>query len=310
MDYWPNGLEYINEYKYFDIDNILIGDILDKGNIPVYKGKLNGKDIAIKEYTVDDEEYLYLDDSIITELRIGLKADSKRLLKVYGYSHSKDKMKYYLLMEYINKGSIFNYINDYFVNIIYKGQDTDKKSVSNYNLISGKSVWNYTMSEKQKYSIAISIIKSIISMYRNNIIHGDLKSANLVVHKEDNNIYVKVIDYGTCYHVDDRDKNVDLDRVIGTSGFYAPEQEDNILNHKSDIYSIGVTIIEVWTGTVFMKHSDKFNEARNEVLKSLRIIKNNNKELEKILRKSIDLNYKKRPNIYQLYDMFIELDVK
>ena len=63
-------------------------------------------------------------------------------------------------------------------------------------------------------------------------------------------------------------------------------------------------------GTIFKKHSDKFNEARNEVLKSLRIIKKNNKELENILRKSIDLNYKKRPNINQLYDMFIELDVK
>ena len=314
MDYWPNGLEYINEYKYYDINNIEIGNMIDRGNIPVYKGIMNDKDIAIKEYTVDSEVYKnkqYLDDSIITELRIGLKAAaSKRLLKVYGYSHSKDKMKYYLLMEYINKGSIFNYINDYFVNIIYKGQETDIKPVSNYNFISGKSVWNYTMSEKQKYSIAISIIKSIISMYRNNIIHGDLKSANLAVQKEECNIYVKVIDYGTCYHVEDRDKNVSLDRVIGTSGFCAPEQEEYILNHKSDIYSIGVTIIEVWTGTIFKKQSDKFNEARNEVLKSLRIIKRYNKELEKILRKSIDLNYKKRPNVYQLHDMFIELNVK
>ena len=123
------------------------------------------------------------------------------------------------------------------------------------------------------------------------------------------NIYLKVIDYGTCYHVDDRDKNIQLDSIIGTSGFYAPEQEDNILNHKSDIYSIGVTIIEVWVGTIFKKQSDNFNEARNEVLKSLRIIKKYNKDLEKILRKCIDLNYKKRPNIYQLNDMFILLSI-
>ena len=311
MNHWPNGLDFINEYKYFDIKNIQINEILDKGNIPVYKGKLNDKDIAIKEYTIDDREYLYLDDAIITELRIGLKVNSKRLLKIYGYSHNKDKTKYYLLMEYINKGSIFNYINNYFINTINYGVKTDEIPTSNYNFTIGKSSWNYIMSENLKKSIAISIIKSIISMYRNNIIHGDLKSQNLVVHREDsNNLYVKVIDYGTCYHVNNPDKNIELDDIIGTAGFYAPEQQDNILNHKSDIYSIGVTIIELWTGNVFIKQSDNYNQSRNEVLKALRIIKKNNSKLEQILRKSIDLNYKKRPNINQLYDMFIELDVK
>jgi len=311
MNHWPNGLDFINEYKYFDIKNIQINEILDKGNIPVYKGKLNDKDIAIKEYTIDDREYLYLDDAIITELRIGLKVNSKRLLKIYGYSHNKDKTKYYLLMEYINKGSILNYIDNYCINTVNNGIKTDEIPTSNYNFTIRKSSWNYIMSENLKKSIAISIIKSIISMYRNNIVHGDLKSQNLAVHREDsNNLYVKVIDYGTCYHVNNPDKNIELDDIIGTAGFYAPEQQDNILNHKSDIYSIGVTIIELWTGNVFIKQSDNYNQSRNEVLKALRIIKKNNSKLEQILRKSIDLNYKKRPNINQLYDMFIELDVK
>lgn len=311
MNHWPNGLDFINEYKYFDIKNIQINEILDKGNIPVYKGKLNDKDIAIKEYTIDDREYLYLDDAIITELRIGLKVNSKRLLKIYGYSHNKDKTKYYLLMEYINKGSILNYIDNYCINTVNNGIKTDEIPTSNYNFTIRKSSWNYIMSENLKKSIAISIIKSIISMYRNNIVHGDLKSQNLAVHREDsNNLYVKVIDYGTCYHVNNPDKNIELDDIIGTAGFYAPEQEINILNHKSDIYSIGVTIIELWTGNVFIKQSDNYNQSRNEVLKALRIIKKNNSKLEQILRKSIDLNYKKRPNINQLYDMFIELDVK
>ena len=79
----------------------------------------------------------------------------------------------------------------------------------------------------------ISILKAIKCMFDNNIIHGDLKSCNLVAHEEGSNLYIKVIDYGSCFHVDNPDENIKLDRVVGTNGFYAPEQSDNILNHKS-----------------------------------------------------------------------------
>jgi len=161
------------------------------------------------------------------------------------------------------------------------------------------------MSEKAKYSISTSILKAIQSMYKYNIIHGDIKPCNLVVHEDGENLYIKVIDYGSCKHKDSSDK---IDYVVGTNGYYAPEQMDGILNHKSDIYSIGVTIIELWTSNIFNKNTDKFNVSRSEVLKTLRTIKDNFPELENILRKCIDLNYKKRPDIEQLINLFTKLN--
>jgi len=291
-------MDDLSKFKYFDIKDIKLEDEIDHSNLIVYKGVLNGKDIAIKEYNTDKEG---LDDTIINELNIGNKVSSERLLKIYGYSHNSAKSKYYLLMEYINKGSVNQYINQ---EKYYKPSDHDK-TISDYTLKQGCCTWNYIMSDKLKFSLIISILKAIKSMYDNNIIHGDIKPCNLVIHKSNDNLFIKVIDYGTC--IISRD-NIDIDYVVGTDGYYAPEQEENsILDHKSDIYSIGVSIIEIWNGSIWKKNKGKFNETRNDVLKGLRNIKKNNIELEKLLKKCIDLNYKKRPDIYKLYDEFIKL---
>ena len=159
------------------------------------------------------------------------------------------------------------------------------------------------MKDDFKQSIVISLLKAIKSMYNNKIIHGDLKTPNLAINIKDEDKYIKIIDYGTCYYNMD---NIYIEDVIGTDGYYAPEQDNNILNHKSDIYSVGIMIIEIYVGNIW--HSgDTFSECRNEVLKSLRMIKKENIKLEKLLRKCIDLDHKKRPDIYKLYDMFISI---
>ena len=68
------------------------------------------------------------------------------------------------------------------------------------------------------------------------------------------------------------------------------------LTYKSDIYSMAVTIIEVWCGEIW-KDSETFNGCRNEVLYGLRIIEKEEKELSKILRKSLSLKDNERDYI-------------
>lgn len=299
-------MDDLSNYKYINFNKITIEDEIDRSNLSVYKGIYKKNIVAIKEYIIDEDGDL--DDNFINELYIGSKVDSERMLKIYGYSYNEDKTIYYLVMDYINSGSLYHYINKdmYSLNTINNGRETGEVPSSNYDMVFGRTVWNYTLREDRKFSIAISILKAVKSMYNLGIIHGDLKPHNLVVHKDDNkNVYIKIIDYGTCVYKPKTDKT---SHIVGTTGFYAPEQEmEGILNHKSDIYSIGVTLIELWTGCIFKKSVDDFNIVRSEVLKSLRMIKNNNPELEKVLRKCIDLKYKKRPDIYQLLELFTNL---
>ena len=298
-------MDQLSDYKYIDFNELIIEDEIDRSNLAVYKGKYKKNIVAIKEYIINEDGDL--DDNFINELYIGSKAYSERMLKIYGYSYNEDKTIYYLIMDYVNSGSLYHYINKdkYAVNTINNGRETGEIPRSNYNMHIGKTVWNYTMNEEVKFSIAISVLKAVKSMYNLGIIHADLKPHNLVIHDDGENLYVKIIDYGTCKYKPKTDKT---SYIVGTTGFYAPEQEmEGILNHKSDIYSIGVTLIELWTGHIFKKNIDDFNIVRNEVLKSLRIIKGENPELEKVLRKCIDLKYKKRPDIYQLLELFTNL---
>ena len=291
-------------YNLIDYDKIIFDKELDKGNLIVYKGTYNNTDIAIKEYIVENNVFDY---NLINELFIGTKINSERLMKILGYSINKDKSKVYLIMEYINSSSLWDLINNdkYFVNIQYEYRLSNNKIVNSFIYDNKKGeIWNYIMNDDFKQSIVISLLKSIKSMYNNKIIHGDLKTPNLAINIKDEDKYIKIIDYGTCYY-----NNMDdiyIEDTIGTDGYYAPEQDNNLLNHKSDIYSVGIMIIEIYVGNIW--HSgDTFNECRNEVLKSLRMIKKENIKLEKLLRICIDLDHKKRPDIYKLYDMFISI---
>ena len=291
-------------YNLIDYDKIIFNKKLDKGNLIVYKGIYNNNDIAIKEYIVEEEDEL--DYNLINELFIGTKIKSERLMKILGYSINNDKSKVYLLMEYINSSSLWNLINDekYSVNIQYEYRLSDNKIVNSFIYDNNEGdVWNYIMKDDFKQSIVISLLKAIKSMYENKIIHGDLKTHNLAINIKDEDKYIKIIDYGSCYYNED---DIYIEEVIGTDGYYAPEQENNLLNHKSDIYSVGIMIIEIYVGNIWYD-GDTFNECRNEVLKSLRMIKKENIKLEKLLRKCIDLDHKKRPDIYKLYDMFISI---
>ena len=66
--------------------------------------------------------------------------------------------------------ALFNRDYERFEELLENGLDINSRGpyynsfiiipVSNYNIISGQSVWYYTMSEKQKYSISISIIRA------------------------------------------------------------------------------------------------------------------------------------------------------
>ena len=73
------------------------------------------------------------------------------------------------------------------------------------------------------------------------------------------------------------------------------EQEDLKMCYKSDIYSMAVTIIELWNGDIWYE-GNNFKECRKKVLRGIRNIEKNNRVLGNLLRKSLNLKYSKRPD--------------
>jgi serine/threonine protein kinase len=76
----------------------------------------------------------------------------------------------------------------------------------------------------------------------------------------------------------------------------------NIISHKSDIYALGVIIFEILCG--FISTGDDYKTSRNMLLKELRALKQIYPDLEKIIRKCVDINPTNRPDIYKLIKIF------
>ena len=264
------------DFKYIEYNELFIDNLLDKGNAEVFKGTYNEKDIAIKKYEYDE---FNINEIIFKELEIGSNTKSERLMKTYGYSYDKEKEYLYLIMEYINSSDLGKYISSYY--------DED---------------YEYCLPLETKLSIIKSVLKSIRDMWVEGIVHGDLKPLNLAIHRRNDEIFIKIIDYGTCEY-DHRNKGFDKEYVCSTDGYVSTElDKTNIISHKSDIYALGVIIFEILCG--FISTGDDYKTSRNMLLKELRTFKQKYPDLEKIIRKCVDINPTNRPDIYKLIKVF------
>jgi tetratricopeptide (TPR) repeat protein len=79
------------------------------------------------------------------------------------------------------------------------------------------------------------------------VVHRDIKSGNIMIARQDRR--VKILDFGLAKVVTEAQQ--DHTQAIGTPFYMSPEQIlGNELDQRSDIYSLGVTIYELITGTV------------------------------------------------------------
>ncbi|MBA2227751.1 serine/threonine protein kinase [Thermogemmata fonticola] len=88
-----------------------------------------------------------------------------------------------------------------------------------------------------------------------NIIHRDLKPANLMIIDPDTpRERVKVMDFGLAKLLDKEDlikkvTDTNVDFAVGTPGYICPEQvRGEEMDHRGDIYSVGVIMYELLTG--------------------------------------------------------------
>ena len=95
--------------------------------------------------------------------------------------------------------------------------------------------------------IAIRILSALQHMHHNGIIHRDIKPQNILIHSEG---HVKVSDFGIARMADSATVGKE-DVVMGSVHYFSPEQaQGHEVSAASDIYSVGVVLYEMLTGSV------------------------------------------------------------
>lgn len=99
---------------------------------------------------------------------------------------------------------------------------------------------------KEAVSIAIQVANGMDAAHKHNIVHRDIKPQNIIISKEGK---VKVTDFGIAKVASSA--TINTSASMGSVHYISPEQaRGGYSDERSDIYSLGITIFEMLTGTV------------------------------------------------------------
>jgi len=280
-----------------------LGDVLGEGNVEVRQAMMNGNEYAVKVFNYS-EDYDSMDDfynEIMDEVTIlNLVKGSSQSVTSSGvcYDDQDGDVKVYVVMEKLS-GDMNKYIQEgkfWTPSRTYNNVLTPKP-VSDYVCFNEDDGfhWCYHMPRPKKIKILKSFVSAVAELHKLHIVHADIKSKNIMFHYSGKEQFVKLIDMGAATHMGNHTK-MDIPIIIGTTGYAAPEQGSGYITYKSDTYSLGVSLIEIWNGDIW-ENGDSFRECRNEVLYGLRKIEKENNAFGKLLRRCINLQESKRPSI-------------
>jgi WD40 repeat protein/serine/threonine protein kinase len=133
------------------------------------------------------------------------------------------------------------------------------------------------LAPRERLELLIPVCQAVQHAHQKGIIHRDLKPSNVLVGLYDGQPIPKVIDFGVAkaagQNLTEATLFTGFGAVIGTPEYMSPEQArlDNLdIDTRSDIYSLGVLLYELLTGTTPLDRKRLGQAALLEVLRVIR----------------------------------------
>jgi len=148
-------------------------------------------------------------------------------------------------------------------------------------LVKGVPITKYCDDQKvtphERLALFMQVCEAVQHAHQKGIIHRDIKPSNVLIALYDGKPVPKVIDFGIAkamgQHLTERTMFTGFGAIIGTLEYMSPEQAE--LNQldidtRSDIYSLGVLLYELLTGTTPLEHDRLKRVALDELLRTIR----------------------------------------
>lgn len=127
-------------------------------------------------------------------------------------------------------------------------------------LVRGEPITEYCdrtkMPLRDRLTLFMQVCRAIEHAHQKGIVHRDIKPTNVLVTVADDKPLVKVIDFGIAKALNaeltERTLYTEFRQLIGTPQYMSPEQAERSgvdIDTRSDIYSLGVLLYEILTGS-------------------------------------------------------------
>ena len=293
------------ELNYYDLKYNLNNIIYYSEDSTLYKGKYLHNDICIKEINnINYMEKIEI-ERIKNEIEISIKLRHKNIINTLGYSFNQNKTKFYIITDYMKNKSLKYYI------------EANKGKIS----------------LKQKLTFIYEIALAIEYMHsrKEKIFHRDIKSSNILL---DDELHCKLCDFGMSkIYQKENDKEIKKEESNSSNNnnlntnyqtnsqstlfWMSPEYLcDGIINEKSDIYSFGILIWEIFMEDTNPYKNININDyllGNKEIIYNKRPIINDNyfkecPKIKEIMTTMWDNDYNKRPDIGYILNFFNSLN--
>jgi serine/threonine protein kinase len=141
--------------------------------------------------------------------------------------------------------------------IVYDADQEDGTFFITMELLSGRSL-HRLLHERGRLSVPeLARIGSQISAgldyaHQNKVVHRDIKTANLFLTDDD---VIKIMDFGLATTLEEVRR--EETGIGGTPSYMSPEQvAGGSVDHRTDLYSLGVTLFELATGRLPFEDGD------------------------------------------------------
>ncbi|MEO8964530.1 MAG: AAA family ATPase, partial [Gammaproteobacteria bacterium] len=119
-------------------------------------------------------------------------------------------------------------------------------------------------------SLAINITENIGKIHKHHIIHKDINPANILYEPQSDKI--TIIDFGISTTLSKETLKVaNLNQLEGTLAYLSPEQTGRMnrgIDYRSDYYSLGVTLYQIFTGELPFKSTDPLELVYSHIAKT------------------------------------------